>query len=417
MAAIKWTTSEEHPGVRWRMDKYRPRLRGGRFDRQYNVRYRVPGREHPVDATLGWSKDGWTEARAADERDRLIEQAKAGGPATPREERAQALRNLQERERKRLVEERRNISFKQFFEDIYLPDANTRLKPSTVRSSKGHVVNWIDPVTGKTPLRELAVADVQRIRSALAQKGRTPRTQQYVLMTFQLVWNAALDLEVVDKASPTKAKSTKPPKVDNERQRFLTDDEATRLMDCIHKRSSQATEMFLVGLDAGLRFAEIAGLTWHCIDLQNETLRLLNTKSAKDRLVPMTRRLKQLFEEKGLEVSVGLVFPGVRSGEKQEQVPSAFWRGLEDSKLNAGVTDRKMRVCFHTSRHTYGSRLAQQGVDLLHIQRLLGHSTPTLSARYAKLRNNDLKDAVKQMETREQMRRKSAKILKISGSD
>ncbi|MFH1913673.1 MAG: tyrosine-type recombinase/integrase [Pseudomonadota bacterium] len=367
-----------------------------------------------MDATLGWSSEGWTEARAADERVRLIEQAAAGGPKTPRAEKTQAQRERIEQERRLRAEERKNISFKQFFDDIYRPDAETRLAPATIRSNAGHVRNWIAPITGDIPMRELGVAEVQRIRSALAKKGRSSRSQQYVLMTFQLVWNMALDLQIVDRPSPTKAKSTKPPKIDNERQRFLTEEEVALIVDCLHKRSPQAADMFLVGLDAGLRFGEIAALTWDCIDLENDTLRVLNTKSAKDRFVPMTTRLRELFRVRESGKPGQLVFPGLRFGELQEQVPSAFWRGLNDSGLNDGVSDPKMKVCFHTSRHTFGSRLAQQGVDLLHIQRLLGHSTPTLSARYAKLRNDDLKAAVARMEKSERMRKKIGKVINFN---
>jgi Site-specific recombinase XerD len=343
----------------------------------------------------------------------LIEHAKQGGPATPKEERALKRRERLEQERQQALEERRNISFKQFFEEVYLPDATTRLKPDTCRKHVEHVRNWIHPVTGNNPLRELGLADVQRIRGNMARKGRSARTQQYCLMTFQLVWNAALESGVVDRPSPTKLKSAKPPKVDNERLRFLSDKEATHLIECVQKHGPQAANMVLVGLDAGLRFSEIAGLTWGCVDFECGGLHVLDTKGKRDRTVPMTSRLRDLFTGMERSGQGELVFPAPRTGQIQRQVPSSFWYGLRDSKLNEGVTNPKMRVNFHTTRHTYGSRLAQQGVDLLHIQRLMGHSTPALSARYSKLRDEDLAAAVARMESREKMKGQAGKLLKL----
>ena len=60
--------------------------------------------------------------------------------------------------------------------------------------------------------------------------------------------------------SPTRA--VKIPKFDNQRQRFLTDDECTRLLDELQKKSIETYCFSVLSLDAGLRFSEAAGLTW-----------------------------------------------------------------------------------------------------------------------------------------------------------
>jgi site-specific recombinase XerD len=64
-----------------------------------------------------------------------------------------------------------------------------------------------------------------------------------------------------------------------------------------------------------------------------------------------------------------------------------------------------MKASFHTLRHTYASRLVQAGVDLYRVQRLLGHSTPVMTARYSKLADDDLRDAVHVMERANETKR------------
>ena len=410
MAQRNWTSSESYPGVRWWVDEARPRLKGGRFDRQYGIRYTVLGKRYEV--VLGWASEGMTEAKAADERGRLIAQAKEGREATKKEEREATLRERREQERRAKAEERKNVTLREYAEQEYFPVASMNWKPDTARKAREHVVNWIDPATKDAPMRELGVEHVKRIVANLARAGRSPRTVQYVLRTFAMIWAAARDAGIVDKPCPTKARSVKTPKIDNERQRYLTSEEAEHLLACVRVRSPQAADMALVALEAGLRFSEVAGLTWGAVDVESGVLRVLNTKGKRDRYVPMTSKLKGFFAAREQGKANALVFPN-SEGEIQAQVPSGFWRGLADSRLNEDVEDAKLRVGFHVLRHSYASRLVQQGVDLYRVQRLLGHSTPTLTARYAKLADDDLREAVQQMETREKMKGKPGKVVEL----
>ncbi|HXX76712.1 MAG TPA: tyrosine-type recombinase/integrase, partial [Nitrospiraceae bacterium] len=49
---------------------------------------------------------------------------------------------------------------------------------------------------------------------------------------------------------------------------------------------------------------------------------------------------------------------------------------------------------FHDLRHTFATRLAQRGVDLYKIQRLLGHKTGVMTQRYAHHSPESLRDGV-----------------------
>jgi integrase len=227
-----------------------------------------------------------------------------------------------------------------------------------------------------------------------------------------MVWNAALDHGLVGGPCPTKSQSFRLPKVDNERQRYLIPDEEKKLLAEVLKKSKQAHDMALVALDCGLRFGEIASLTWACVDTEAGFLRVLDTKGGHDRNVPMTERLKSLFESLETGKPAELVFPTTEGGI-QKQVPSAFKRGLVKAKLNDGIENKKLRASFHTLRHTYASRLVQSGVDLYKVQRLLGHSTPVMTARYSKLADDDLRQAVRTMERGKKIQQNRGKVIPL----
>jgi len=79
---------------------------------------------------------------------------------------------------------------------------------------------------------------------------------------------------------------------------------------------------------------------------------------------------------------------GRRNSMGQEPPGPAKAIACEAAKISPAVT-------LHELRHTYASTLAQRGVDLLTISKLLGHADVRISARhYAPLCDATLKAAV-----------------------
>ncbi|MBI9084200.1 MAG: site-specific integrase [Desulfobacterales bacterium] len=399
--------AEGKSGVRYR--EHKTRRHGATPDKYFSFAYWWQGKT--VTEGVGWASEGWTPNKCFELLGEIRRnQSRGKGPCTLTEMREEGQREREQARRDAEAREKLDVSFKDFFDDTYFPDAETRWKPETARKAEEHVNNWIDPVTGFTPIKDIKLSHVKKIRANLAREGRSPRTQQYVFRTFAMVWDAARDEGLVSGPSPTKSRSFRLPKVDNERQRYLTTDEETLLLAEVKVRGEAAYRMAILSVDTGMRFKEIACLAWGCVDLEEDSIKVLDSKG-RDRYLPMTTRVKSLLQSMEAGKGKDLVFP-TRKGTVQTHVPSSFTRGLADAKLNENIDDPKLKASFHSLRHTYASRMVQAGVDLYRVQRLLGHSTPVMTARYSKLADADLKEAVETMERAAEVK-KGAKVIRL----
>lgn len=336
----------------------------------------------------------------------------------PREEDARETREQKAQRETELAkleqEARQNIHFQKFFDEHYLPQAETSKKPETLRKEKEHVRNWLAPVVGDLPFKEIGLPEVKKIKAKMKKANKSPRSIQYVFQTFSSIWNSAFDEKLTTEKCPTKNGSFRLEKLDNARKRYLSAEESETLLKAVQARNEQAYQMALVALDSGLRFGEIASLRWSQVDLERGLIHVLNTKGKQDRTVPMTQRLKDMISE--MDPGKGLIFPNT-DGKIQGQIPSAFKRAVVDSGLNDGITDPKEKIGFHGLRHTYASRLIEAGVDLYTVQKLLGHSTPVVTQRYAHLKQDALNGAVQAMQQAEararQIKNSKGKILEL----
>jgi integrase len=115
-------------------------------------------------------------------------------------------------------------------------------------------------------------------------------------------------------------------------------------------------------------------------------------KSRKARVVPIS-----IDTEKALRAQL---LSNVRSKVDRIQSSSYVFPGPHGFPVTIAVIERPfMRACadlfpghglhFHSLRHTFGSFLAEAGIPLQEIQRIMGHSSVRVTEIYARLRGND----------------------------
>lgn len=160
----------------------------------------------------------------------------------------------------------------------------------------------------------------------------------------------------------------------NEIERFLTPDEEARLLkEC----PDWLKEIVIFAINTGMRRNEILTLKWPQVDLDRRVLTLLVTKNKDKRGVPMNATVQELLRAKGaIRTSSGYVFPS----EAGTQInPHNLERAFRAARKEAKLED----VRFHDLRHTAGSRMAQAGIDIYTIAKILGHRTLAMTMRYA----------------------------------
>lgn len=130
-----------------------------------------------------------------------------------------------------------------------------------------------------------------------------------------------------------------------------------------------------ISLATGARLGEAEGLTLD--KLRDGMLTFTKTKSGKNRSIPVS---PELFAE----INQHLKKYGCFSNSI-----SAFGRALKSAKI-----ELPKGQAAHVLRHSFASHFIMNGGDILTLQRILGHSSISMTMRYSHLSKDHLTDAM-----------------------
>jgi integrase len=424
--SIKWIKTA-HKGLRYY--EHQERKHGKQRDRYYSIRFRVDGKLY--DYGVGWMSEGIPEAIRKEEPElgfqdyclKLLRQYKGNvktgaGPKSPKENRsieeAKAAAEAAEIERM----EKENVTFGDFMTKTYFPQCKLDKKARTYVNEEVLYRLHLAGTIGALPFGKVAPFHLERIKKDMADKKKSDRTIQYALQLTRQGFNTAKKLGIYAGESPTNA--VKWPTPDNMKLRYLSISETGTLLTALAAKSQSLHDAALLSLHCGLRFGEIAKLTWSCVNWEAGTLAILDAKTgsrtayltARAREVLQTRKKNREKNKKGVEREVkpdDLIFPkrSTRNKKTDEakarqpnmvQASKVFSDTVKELGLNEGITDRKQRVTFHTLRHSMATHLYESTHDLYLVQRSLGHATSTMTARYAKMSESRLREGAAALE-------------------
>ena len=266
------------------------------------------------------------------------------------------------------------LTLAQFLTDHYGPWQKTHhRRGDTERRLKTSFADLMDKA-----LPDITPWLIEKHRKARKEAGTADTTINRDTVTLKAALNRAVEWGLIDDNPLAPIKQMKTDKTGV--IRYLDPAEESRLLAALDnlKEGDRLRPMVLVSLHTGLRWGELAALTWKDVDLtaRRLTVRGEGAKSRQTRHIPMNdTALAALLDWRGDLPRMGLIFPG-KNGVLDNCRKS--WARLLQT---AGIEDFR----WHDLRHSFASKLVQSGVDLNTVRELLGHQSMQMTLRYAHL--------------------------------
>jgi len=180
-------------------------------------------------------------------------------------------------------------------------------------------------------------------------------------------------------------------KEDIEIKEIYTSDEINRLLEKPNLKKCDFSEyrnwvITCYLLATGNRLGTVCELRVKDIDFDSSIIHLRKVKTRKSYSIPLSSALEKVLSE----------YMQYRKGEANDYLfCNKFGDKLIESSLNTAIYRyNRRRGVIKTSVHLYRNTFAKTYItnegDIARLQKLLGHSTPTMSLRYAKMFDTDL---------------------------
>lgn len=291
---------------------------------------------------------------------------------------------------------------------------SSKIKPSTFQRYEGIYRNYIkeSPIAG-IKISALNSLQIQKYYNQL-YKHQYRYTQIETLNTvLKVFFNWCIDNGYVLKnpASKVNIKGDKTAIINNKRKdvEILSEDEIKTIKDYI--KNTNIELLILLDLATGLRQGELLALDWDHIDLDNKELKV--EKSVKEVYVydsENKKHIETIFQSpktihsfrtvsipdvlinvlKKVESKKGLLFYDELGNPLKAKNVSYQWAKI---LKDCNIPHKK----FHAIRHTYGSMLLKNGVDIETVAELMGHSAISITQIYLHSTSNQKQDAVNKL--------------------
>lgn len=254
------------------------------------------------------------------------------------------------------------------------------------RSIKKHII----PGLGDIPLGNLNTNDIQM----LYNKMRNNKSASATIRRNHQIVNSCLAQAVKNRLiSWNPATAVTLPKLETKQIKAMNKEEMNAFIDAIETEVLRAALLTLLG--TGLRLGEVLGLRWQDVDLRKKTINivqaLVRTKS-KGLIMenPKTEKSKRLLPIPK-EIAVAIRLHRIKQGKIKQHAkenyedhdlifstksgkpinPRFLTKKFYEARERAGISND---INLHALRHTYATRLLEEGENLKTVSELLGHT-------------------------------------------
>ncbi|RZD16666.1 MAG: site-specific integrase [Candidatus Acididesulfobacter guangdongensis] len=254
---------------------------------------------------------------------------------------------------------------------------------------KGYIIGILVKRIGKLKLNQISINDMEQLQSDYLKNDYKISYINKILTVFKAMYNKALDWEMITEEDLKRVRKAKQLKGENKRLRYLSDEEAERLIDSC---DNYLKPIVITALNTGMRKSEILQLTWDRVDLKNRIILLDITKNGERREIPINNTLFKTLIDIVRRIDVPYVFFNQKTLKPYDNHKRSFATALRKSRI--------IDFHFHDLRHTFASQLVMKGIDLTTVKELLGHKDIKMTLRYSHLSQAHIKKAVEILDDR-----------------
>jgi integrase len=297
------------------------------------------------------------------------------------------------------ADERAGITVAELADAFMSEHVEPRRKGSTADDYQSILNRLVKPSLGSMKAAKVTRADVAKLHLSLRQ---TPYSANRMLAVLGAAFSFAEKRGLVPESFNPARKIEK--YKESPRERYLTEKELARLGEVIReaeatglprkpsaskhapkqpenlvrKLSPSAAAALRLLLLTGCRVSEILNLRWTEVDIQRGLLFLPDSKTGRKTVVLSGAAAAVIDAQPRLGI---YVIAGETAGQKDEKPRADIKKAWELVRSHAGLDG----VRLHDLRHSFASVGAGASLGLPMIGKLLGHSQPQTTARYAHL--------------------------------
>jgi integrase len=282
----------------------------------------------------------------------------------------------------------RVIRYQSFVCDHYMPHALATRRAA--HQDWGLFISHLFPVFGDMLLADINRPAISAFLLEKRQAGYMASTCNRLLARLKATLSYAFEMEIpgFDKNPARGFRQFREPP---HRDRFLTPDEARRLLRSIDQSESPMLKFIIPFLlMTGARKSEAMNAEWAHVDIATRQWVETVSKSGKPRINPLSQgAINILIEAKKFTIkNIGeckFIFPNISTGKPYTQI----FYPWDIARKRAGLGD----VRIHDLRHSFASALVNEGMTLYDVKELLGHANIATTQRYAHLSQQRLMEA------------------------
>jgi len=289
--------------------------------------------------------------------------------------------------------------FSEFIDNEYLPWAEVNKKSHADDRRRAKLLK---DFFGNERLRNIAPYRIEKFKSSLigvkTVRG-TPRSEP-TINRYLALGSRIFSLARVNGLVQTNPFShVRKFEEGGKRERFLTYDEQARLMKVLVGDLEYLRAPVIVSLGTGLRKSELLSLKAGEINFQQlpifyrvkgrdltirpDCLLVAKSKNKESRIIPMNHEVCEILIAVVADAKPDdAIFTFSRNGVSSSTIKSGFEIACNRAEITYGLT-RVGGLTWHGLRHTFATRLREQGVHPFDIKELMGHKTLSVTANYA----------------------------------